>query len=179
MKLLAPQLEAPLSATLRDVVPFYVEMGRNRFEDFGPKLDARVKQQADGLGADLERKLGAQLDAFFERLGSNVSAQMTQAFPAMTADGGAHATAKIQQVMTDQEARLRENAQTLYQAEARRIGEALQRFPASDVSQVDLDTLHRQLLHELLMFADYEMTGPAAPATLAAPATAVPPMAGR
>ena len=170
MQLLLPQLEAPLAATLRDVVPFYVEMGRDRFGQLSPKLDLRVKEQADKLGTELEQKLGAQLDTFFTRLGNNIAPQLTEKFPALTGDNGVKATARMKQILTDEEAKLRTNTDALYATEFKRISDALAKFAVPDVKQTDIDTLNRQLLHELLMLADYEMTGPAKAVATSAPA---------
>lgn len=172
MQLLVPQLEAPITATLRDVVPFYVEMGRDRFARLSPKLDLRVKEQADKLGTELEQKLGAQLDTFFSHLGNNIAPQLTEKFPALAGDNGTKAAARMKQILTDEEAKLRTNADALYAAESKRIGDALGQFPVPDVKQTDIETLNRQLLHELLMLADYEMTAPAKAAAAISPTDA-------
>ena len=42
-----------------------------------------------------------------------------------------------------------------------RIRQSLKRFPLPDVRQSDTDELQRQVLHNLLMFADYELTASA------------------
>lgn len=158
VSLLVPQLQIPINATLRDVLPFYVEMGRERFQRLAPKLDASVRDQANRLGAELERKMNAQLDACFGRLNVNLAGQLAEKFPALVGDGGAKAATRLHQVMTDEEAKLLSSTQALYNTESQRVADALARFPKPDVTQTDLDTLHRQLLHELLMFADNEMT---------------------
>lgn len=172
MQLLMPQLEQPITATLRDVVPFYVEMGRDRFAKISPKLDLRIKEQADKLGGELEQKLNAQLDAFFARLGNNMAPQIAEKFPALAGDGGIKAVARMKQILVDEEANLRTNADALYKTETTRLNDALAKFPVPDVKQTDIETLNRQLLHELLMFADYEMTAPGKAVATLSPAAA-------
>lgn len=167
MQLLMPQLEPPLTATLREVAPYYMDMGRDRLQKIAPKLDGRVQQEADKLGKDLEQQMGAQLDVFFAKLNKSASAELTESFPALTADGGARASAKLNELLASEAGSLETQGKTLYEAKARQVRESLAKFPVADVKQADLDTLNRQLLHDLLMLADYEMTAHASDAVKA------------
>ncbi len=169
MQLLIPELREPINQTLSRVVPHYVELGRQRFSAVGPKLDERTRAEADLLGRALEKKLNAQLDAFFFRLKTHANLELQKSFPALSGPEGDKVINKVAQVLVDENQKLHARSETLYQAESKRIGDALGKFPVPDVKSTDLDTLNRRLLHNLLMYADYEMV------VKDAPAAAVPP----
>ena len=159
MQLLIPKLEPALTATLKEVTPYYMTMGRDRFQKLGPKLDAAVQAEADKLGKDLEKQMNMQLDGFIAKLSSRAAAQLTANFPGVVADGGARAIAKISQLLLDQGNLFHEKTMAVYLEKVNQVNSALARFPVADVRQKDLDSLNRQLLHDLLMLADQEMTG--------------------
>ena len=172
IKTLVPQLQDPLSLTLHDVVPYYMEMGRTRLQVVSPRLQLQIKGQAENITRDLEQKLSAQIDVYFQGISNRAAAQLTKEFPTVAADGGHRAVNRLQQAMNTEGDNLRKHLQELYDAQSQRIGQSLQQFPVPDVKQTSADTLQRQLLHHLLMLADYELTSePPAPA--AAPAANV------
>lgn len=157
-KLLLPQLEPPLRATMNDVVPFYIEVGRERLKTLSPKLEAKVKVQADKLGQELEEKMNVQLQDFFNRLSNRASVELFKDFPGVAADNGARTGEYLKRVMVGRNDKLRDSVQQLYTEESKRIGQSMSKFPVPNVGNTDLETLQKKLLHELLMLADYEMT---------------------
>jgi hypothetical protein len=161
VKMLIPQLDAPIRATLNNVVPYYMEMGRERLRTLGPKMDARIKDQTDKLGTELERRINAQVEASFGRIMNRTMVELSKEFPAVAQDGGVRATERLKQAMAGETGRLVEHGRTLYDTQSARIRQSLKRFPLPDVRQNDTDALQRQLLHNLLMFADYELTASA------------------
>jgi hypothetical protein len=171
-KLLLPQLQPHIQATVNEVIPYYRDMGKDRLRTFGPKLDARVKDQADRLGQELEMKINAQVEASFGRIMNTAMVQLAKDFPAIAQDGGARATERLKAAMTEETGKLAQHTRNLYQTQSQRIAGTLSNFPVPDVCKTDMDILQRQLLHELLMLADYELTAQARPAPSPSPAPA-------
>ena len=119
VKLLIPQLEAPIRATLNNVVPFYMEMGRERLRAMGPKMDARIKDQSDRLGAELERRINAQVEASFGRIMNRTMVELSREFPVVAQDGGVRSTERLKQAMAGETGRLVEHGRTLYDTQSR------------------------------------------------------------
>lgn len=157
-RLLMPQLQPHVQAMMNDVAPYYSEMGQQRLKALSPKLDARVRQQADQLGAEMEKKINAQVEASFGRIMNVVMAKLMQDFPAITQDGGTRATERLKAAMNAETGKLAEHTRSMYKVQSDRIATSLARFPVPDVRKTEMDVLQRQLLHDLLMFADYELT---------------------
>jgi hypothetical protein len=161
---LLPQIQPQVQLMMGELLPYYTEMGQQRLKTLSPKLDARVRDQANQLGHELEQKINAQVEASFGRITSVAMAKLAAEFPAVSKDGGARATERLKAAMAEETSKLSAHTRDLYKVQADRIGASLSRFPVPDVSKADMDSLQRQLLHELLMFADYELTAGGKPA---------------
>jgi hypothetical protein len=155
-----------VKASLHDVLPFYLKMGRERFAAVSPKLQSRLKEEADKLAPQLQERLGAQVDQSFKEMADHATTQLTQEFPAIAGDGGRHAVERLQQAMVGEGQKLHEHLMTLCDVQTKRISQVINEFPLPDVTKTDSDALQRVLLHNLIMLADYEVLAPAPPPSL-------------
>ena len=135
--MLMPQLEAKLKDTLHEILPFYLQMGKERLTKIRPRLESSLKEQADKLPDQLREVLGKQIDDRFNKITDDATKQLAANFPAIAADSGRHAGEQLRTELTAEGQKLREHVMTLATEEMSKANTTLQKFPVPDVSNTD------------------------------------------
>ncbi len=130
-KIMLPQMQDQLRATLHDVLPFYLKMGRERLSAVRPKLESSLKVETDKLGAAIRTSMNQQIDQRFEKIATRASDQLATQFPALAGDAGRHAADRLKQDMVDRGGKLRDRINTMATEELTKVQGVLDKFPCA------------------------------------------------
>ncbi|NJL30381.1 MAG: hypothetical protein HC898_01425 [Phycisphaerales bacterium] len=158
LEALYPSFQAEALNIISDVGPVYTGLAAENLRSATPALIDNLETEIRSLATDLHTDLRKSLEISLNRVAKRIEPDIQATFPAlMDQDALDRLSKQFENRVYEEFGQLGTRFDTIYQTEARKIWNALLAVSPQEAMAADKLDLQRNLLHHVIMLADYEL----------------------
>lgn len=158
-QVLVPQVGQKVSEAAAIAAPVYRDVAFQRLQEVGPQLQDQVAKELESLSQGFEAELKQRIEASLARILGRVGERVEQDFPALAGENQQRLLDSLHDELSSQSQRIQGDLLAMMINEADRIQQVLVKMDEPQLNGLDKEALERRLLHNLIMLADYYVTG--------------------
>jgi hypothetical protein len=155
---LQPMVQQKLVNAALDAVPTYRDLAQERLAKVLPQVRQNAQEVVTKLPQDFQDELVTLMKQSAERVAMQVKGDLKTTFPALADATKSEALLQHLGDSVDRETQAFLNHVTgIFEQEASRVSDVVLRFKVPPTQNADALQLQRQVIHRLLLLADYEV----------------------
>lgn len=149
--------EQLLNRAVKEIVPVYQELALERVREMGPVLREQAQEEFSHLPEQISSDLDEMLHKVLANVQTRVQEQLKAKFPFAAEKDPNELFAPMLDRMRAHAEQFDIETRTIVANEEQRAKNVLVKFNVPDVEAEEKFDLEKQLIHQLLMYADYEL----------------------